>query len=632
MTMFSSVKWTEKKAVFSLIIFGALLYANSLYAPWYLDDFRAIVDSSYLRDLKAVFLSLFRPRGVANLSFAVNYQLGGYTVFGYHLVNVAIHLLTGVLVFLLLKRVFRHEVWLPFAGALIFLAHPLQTQAVTYIVQRMTSLSGLLFFLTLYLFVRAREELDAGRKFISWRHLSLYLAVMMSAAAAVLTKENAAVLPLALVLFHRYFAEEGPSRSWKSLLCAVSPFFVVPCLLAVQQVVVPLVGGSTLKAIGGTTSLASMAHISPLNYLVTEFSVLWLYIRLLFLPYGQMLDYGYPVVEQIWTLRNGIAFMGLVGLLTLAFRIRKKLPLISFGIFWFFLALAVESTIIPLDPIFEHRLYVPMFGFVLVLIGVLQWLAKPKIMGSLLFSVILILSVLTWNRNALWSDELAFAEDNMRKAPDNERAIHLVANLYVGQKRYREAEQLFLKAIEANITYEKTSIDLARLYILEQRYPEALQTLLRIMPSIPASEAFYHNLGIVYDEMGSSGQAKLNLQRAILIKPDFYDAYTSLGLVFAKQKQWQEAIGYYRQSIYIVPYNGFAHYNLGEALYALGQRQEALQEFQIAVKQDLEDPTAFFRVAEVALALGDKATAQEILPRLQSLDVQLAMRLWQKLQ
>jgi len=632
MILFPNIKWTDKKALLALLLFGALLYANSFHSPWYFDDFRGIVDNSSLHNLKATFLGLFHPRGVANLSFALNYQWGGDAVFGYHLVNVAVHLLTGMLVFLLLKRVFRTDLWLPLAGALIFLSHPLQTQAVTYIIQRMTSLCGLFFFLTLYLFVRSREELDAGQKFTSWRHLRFYLAALVGGAAAVLTKQNAAVLPLALLLFYRYFSLEGPSRRWKSLLYAIAPFFVIPAYLAIQQIVLPMVSGETLKAIGSTTSLTSMAHISPVNYLVTEFSVLWLYIRLLFLPYGQMLDYGYPVVEQIWTWRNGIAFVGLAGLLSLAFRLKKKSPLISFGIFWFFLTLAVESTFIPLDPIFEHRLYIPMFGFILVLIGLLQLLPRPKLVNPLLMITILGLSLLTWNRNALWNDELAFAEDNMRKAPENERAIHLVANLYVGQQRYREAEELFLKAIAINDSYEKTSIDLARMYILEKRYPEALQTLQKIMFSVPVSEAFYHNLGIVYDLMGSTAQAKRNLQRAILIKPDFYDAYTSLGLIFAKEERWQEAEKNYRKSIEISPYNGYAHYNLGEALYSQDQQLAALQEFQLAIAQDLTDPAALFRVANIALSLRDKATALKILPKLQSLDVQLATQLWQKLQ
>ena len=129
-----------------IVLLGSILYSNTLHVPWYMDDINNILDNQAVHSLGEAWQALFTSaRGFVNLTFAVNYALGGDNVVGFHVVNIAIHLLTSCLVFLLLKRVFRRNGLFAVGGALIFLAHPLQTQAVTYIVQRATGLAALFF-------------------------------------------------------------------------------------------------------------------------------------------------------------------------------------------------------------------------------------------------------------------------------------------------------------------------------------------------------------------------------------------------------------------------------------------------------------------------------------------------------
>lgn len=176
----------------------ALLYGHTLHAPWYLDDQSAINDNPLVVNLGLAWRQLMALRGVAILSFALNHALSGWSLAGFHLVNILIHAACGGLVLLLLRRVFPEAPYFPLLGALLFVAHPLQTEAVTYIVQRMTSLSALFFLLSLYLFVRSRELLASG------------------------SKENSVVLPLALLLFVVAFLPGERLR--RPLLLALTPF------------------------------------------------------------------------------------------------------------------------------------------------------------------------------------------------------------------------------------------------------------------------------------------------------------------------------------------------------------------------------------------------------------------------
>ncbi len=454
------------------------LYAHTLHVPWYFDDIPSIVENPLIRDLKACFLRLFSQRGVAIFSFALNYRLGGLSLPGYHAVNIAIHLIASWLFFLLLKRVVPSRRPLALLGCLIFAAHPLQTQAVTYVVQRMASLSALFFLLSLFLFVRARESLAAGLKFGAPHHLAFYIGSLAAGVLAVFTKENTAVLPVALLLFTRFFLPG--ENNWRELLKYSAPHLLA-CGLALMwlfaiKLLPALLAGESLAdfARARTQLVVSSRHNSPLYYFVTELSVLWVYIRMLFLPLGQALDHNYPVVETLVSPRSVAAFAGLAGLACLAFFLRKRQPLLSCGITWFFLTLAIESSFLPLDPLFEHRLYLPMFGFVLAVLGLLELLPGPRRQAVLLCLVLVPLGGFSIKRNLLWGDPVSFYQENLRVVPTSERVRTNLAQTYGEQGRYREAENIAREAIRINPGYEVAHHNLGVALFYQLRYAEAL--------------------------------------------------------------------------------------------------------------------------------------------------------------
>ena len=575
--------------VFTLLAFlGAALYSNTLQVPWYFDDFASIVDNPNIRNLDLAFQNLLASRGLANLTFALNFHFGGIDTTGYHLVNILIHIITSGLVFLILKRVWKDSLLLPFFGALVFLVHPLQTQAVTYIVQRMTSLSGLFFLLAIYLFLHASTILQGGSRLMSARHVCFYGLSLLSGALAVMFKQNAAVLPVALFLIGFFFPTVPRKSCWK-LGVYLLPFVVVPLWIGLSQLVLPVLGGVAHQGITGTQSQVGSGPITPMYYLVTEFTVFWIYIKLLFWPVGQALDYSYPIVKRLLSWPNFLAFGGLLGLIALAVTLYRRRPLISFGIAWFFLTLSVESTIIPLDPVFEHRLYIPMLGFVVVLIDLLANRLSRKVLIITLTVLSLSLAACTWQRNALWNDPVAFYEDNLARAPWSERVNSTLAKTYIESGRYDDAFVVLKRGLKIN----------------------------------PYNVKLNDNLGTLYDLTGSPKQAIEALGRAIKYDPGYYRSYLNLGVVYAGQKEWVAAIEQYEKAINLKFEYEKAHYNLGVAYYIQGRLQDSLQEFKIASDLMPDYASALYNLASVSIELGRVDSARAILPRLARLDAGL---------
>ena len=511
-----------------------LLYGHTLQVPLYLDDVFNIAQNPAVMDLGLALKGVFARRGLSILTFALNYRLDGQNLLGFHLVNIVIHLSAAMTVLLLLRRVFPLRPWMSLVGALVFLAHPLQTQGVTYLVQRMTSLSALFFLLSLYLFVRAREILAIGGNFNERRHLIWYAGALLAGGLSILAKENAVVLPVALLLFTRVFLPDaGPERRWRPLLTYTAPFFVLPLLAVVIYLLLPVATGPELKTLGSSGLLNNIQGNSPLHYLVTEFKVLWIYIRMLFLPYGQALDHAYPVSQQLLTLESIAGLFGLLGLLGLAWRLLSRQPAIACGILWFFLTLAIESSLIPLDPLFEHRLYLPMFGFSLLLPALLALLPRPEVQVGAAVTILLVLGVMTWQRNALWNEPFAFYADNLRVAPHNERVMFNLWEAYRGIGQFEEAERLLAMSIERNPRIDMSYIALKEIYTAQNRTEDMIDMLHYGVEHLPKNIALYNALAFAYAKKGDIGTAISFLKQAIAINPGDAQTYYGLAQMYA---------------------------------------------------------------------------------------------------
>ena len=395
-------------ACFLIVLTCAVIYSNSLDGPFILDDGYVIRDSEKIQDVSNFlrFDQSVLRRPFVDLTFALNYRFGQLHTRGYHLINVLIHMINGVIVYflsgLILSRLLkptdesspisnfesgsaRHKAPIPLIAlftALIFVAHPIQTQAVAYICQRYASLAALFYMLSVLFYLKGRmvqrssiprkitgenmgqQVVRLSRSGITLQMLVLYSLCILSGILAFLSKQTAASLPLAILLVE-VMCIDGSWAGWKKKL----PWLGLALLLLVVSVL--LVSGK----LAGTGSFGELLEdisretretetISRWNYLCTQFTVVTTYIRLLFLPLGQNADPVFPFKTGFFDGLTPFAFLFLLALIVFAIRVRKKMPALTFGIFWFFITLLVESSVIPIkDAMFEHRLYLPMFGF-----------------------------------------------------------------------------------------------------------------------------------------------------------------------------------------------------------------------------------------------------------------------------
>ena len=376
-------------------LLGSVLYANTFEAGFYFDSLKGIQDNIHIRsplNLRSLWQH-YPIRFFTYLSFALNYHFGKLEVFGYHVVNVTIHVLNGFLVwglaYLTLKTpamagaggLARHKEWIALASALLFVAHPIQTQAVTYIVQRYTSLATLFYLLSLVMYLQARllnqrRETSGPRRVPSGL---CYLVALLSAVLAMITKEISFTLPVILVLYELLFwgsfLRKSRAVDWKRLAGLV-PF--LGTLAIIPWALLREADKSPGDMIGGLGALSQETEaISRGDYLLTQFRVLVTYLRLLFLPVNQNLDYDYPISRSfdfpvVFSLLLLSLILGMaVYLLSLSRQPgRSGLRVLAFGVFWFFITLSVESSVIPIrDVIYEHRLYLPSVGVVLSFVG-----------------------------------------------------------------------------------------------------------------------------------------------------------------------------------------------------------------------------------------------------------------------
>jgi protein O-mannosyl-transferase len=366
------------------IIAGLILiaYSNTFTASFHFDDNPAIIENPNVRHVTMDnIMTLIRGgRPVVNLSIMLNYQLNGMDVVGYHIFNIATHILNSVLVYFLVLGTLRlpqlldrykgKAQWMALFCALLFGVHPVQTESVTYIISRSELLATCFYLAAFLLLIKGARS----------GNFLYAVAVMIASLLAMSSKEWAVTVPALLVLYDFLFLADGKiqpvlSRWYYYVLAAL------PWILVIQKL--------NLFATGGTAgvgfSVVSATGITAKSYLYTSFNVIWTYIRLLFLPINQNLDYDYPIAKTLFELPTILSFAGHLAIIAASvwlYRTRKW-TLVPFGVAWFYIGLSPVQSFVPvIDVIFEHRLYMPSIGFFLAFIvlyeAVFDWMEKRK--------------------------------------------------------------------------------------------------------------------------------------------------------------------------------------------------------------------------------------------------------------
>lgn len=521
-----------------------------------MDDGRNIEKNSNIRmtrltwnNLNQIAHSGLLPnRPLAYISFALNYYLHRYNVVGYRLINILIHLVSGILLYLVVKNTmvlpvvtsrYGHFMWIPYVAACVWLIHPLHSQSVTYIVQRMTSMAAMFYMLSMWLYIKARQS---DRTIFQ---MVLFAGCGISGILALGTKETSATLPVFIFLYEWFFFQDLSPGWLKRRIILIVGVGVLFC-----SVVFLYTDGQPLAKIMATYKTRDF---TLLQRVLSESRVVILYLGLIFYPHPDLLnlDYDFPlsysIIDPPTTL---LAFAIIIGMLTLAFWLAPKDRLVSYCLFWFLGNLVIESTVVGLELVFEHRTYLPSMLIVVMTILLVNRYLRPNLLKVVaVISLIMVLSVWTYERNSVWNSDVTLWQDVVKKSPQKARPHNNLGNALRRQGKLSEAIYHFKEALRIDPNYAKA----------------------------------HNNLGIVLATQGDAETALSHFYLALELNPSYAEAYSNIGVTLARQGRLDEAINNFSIALRLKPDYAKVHNNLGAALVRQGRLKDALEHFKAAL-------------------------------------------------
>ena len=551
------------------IVLAALaVYRNSFSAPFVYDDVPSIVaDNPTLRRLWPIWPVFSAPpsvstggRPMANLSLALNHALGGTALWGYHALNLAIHILAGLTLFGLVRRTLGQPIFerrlaaaagpgaasrdgqlLAFIIALLWTVHPLQTESVTYVIQRTESMMGLFYLLTLYCFVRSVGERAAfarrKRASAGWEVLSVVCCLFGMACTEVMVSA-----PLLVLLYDRTFVAGSFGEAWRRrqrLYAGLAATWIVLALLVVST------GGNR----GGTVG---MAGHSWLAYVATQFQAAGAISAAFNLAASvdfrvwHLLGRGRPGGDSLCA---GDCFLAAGVVIALYRR-----PEIGFLGVWFFAILAPTS-LVPggIQMIAEHRMYLSLAAVIaLFVIGAHRLFGRQSLLPFC--ALALGFGFLTCRRNQDYASELSLWSDTVRKRPGSALDHEILGNALGRSGRPGEAVAEY-------------------------------ETALRLDPEDPET---HYNLGNTLAKMDRLPEAIEQYRETLRLKPDHAQAQDNLGISLLRMNRVPEAIGHFEAALRLVPDDAQTHNNLGNALAITGRLSEAIAHYREALRLNPE--------------------------------------------
>jgi len=609
----------------SFVLLGFLTYSNTFQASFNFDDRGNIENNVHIRmtelswqEIADVFRGKSRTRPVPMLTFALNYYFGQYNVVGYHLVNTLIHVINAVLLYLFLRTTLGlfptplpNPSWVALFAALLWLVHPVQTQSVTYIVQRINSMAALFYMLCLLLYVRGRiaQRQRAGNPQSQSAPVaqqtpfpSPFLWFAGSGLAGLLaigSKETSVTLPFFVFLYEWYFFQD---LSWPWLrrclpwiLCACAP----AVLLATVHVSIYAEILTDYQKWGFTLS----------ERLLTESRVVVYYVSLLFCPHPSRLtlDYDFPLSYSLFDPPTTLLSLCiLAGLLGLACWLAKRERLLSFCILWFLGNLVIESSVIPLDLVFEHRLYLPSMLVSLAMVVCLYRYVRPSQLATgLLCVAVVVLSLWTAQRNEVWQDPVSLWSDAVKKSPNKARPYSNLGEALAGQGSLEGAVAHYRKALQLQPDYPAAHNNLGQALVRQGATEQAIahyRQALRIKPRFATAN---YNLGNALLRRGDIDEAIVFYRQALKVQPEYPTAHNNLGNALFRQGNLEEAIAHYREALRMQPDLVDAHNNLGVALANTGNPREAIVHYHEALRMHPDFANAHFNLGNALYRQGN---------------------------
>ena len=643
------------------MVLVVLIYATTLQAPYFFDDEINITRNPHIRLTKITFDNLLKTgfesptpsRPVAYISFGLNYYLGGDDVFGYHVVNIVIHLITGLLLFLFVKTTLRLSLqttvdaggtkpavavsvpasgwrsldpcWVSFWAVALWLVHPVQTQSVTYIVQRMNSMAALFYVLSLLLYARGRISQKRGADGSGRSAAQPYMwfaGSLLGGLLALGSKEIAATLPFFILLYEWYFFQ-GLSRSW---LKRYWIWVVVISIVFVLVAVIYLGGHPWDRILAGYAG----RDFTPLQRVLTEFRVVVFYLSLLLWPHPSRLnlEHDFALSYSLFDPVTTVLSLGvLAGLLVLGVALAPRQRVLSFCLLWFLANLVIESSVIGLELVFEHRLYLPSMFMILAAVMLFSRYVRHRwLQAALLGLVVLVSAWGTFERNRVWQDEVTLYSDCVKKSPNKARAHDGLGVALFKQGREAEAIDRFNESLRLDPGFAPAHNNLGVALIRQERFSEALyhfQEALRLWPGYvdaldnlnklennlridahiaeieskltihPSDPILHCDLANLYLRRDRLDEAKVHYQKSLDLDPGHHRALDGLAVVNALTGNYDDAISLFQKIAARQPENPDAYFYVACVFAKQGKKSQALRWLQKAVKRGYHNPQAF---------------------------------------
>ncbi|MBF0504856.1 MAG: tetratricopeptide repeat protein [Candidatus Omnitrophica bacterium] len=580
-----------------LFITGLLIYSQTFGFDFVFDDHNFIVNNVYIKNFSHIPLMWhFYPmtRLVGMYSFAFNYYFNQLHPQGYHIFNFIVHL-TGVgLVWALAHMLFKIVQWLPskdrliqelpFLIALLFLVHPCQTQAVSYISQRFESMATVLYLATVFCYLLARLSKNRTRKILLFS-LSGGFTIL-----GVMTKEVVVTVPLMIVAVEWIlFPKKINKRPYIVLTAGGILLYLLFTHLVHTDWRVFL------------QTIPSESHdgdlLTPARYLLTQMRVFLTFLRLMVLPIHQNLDYDYPASTGVFS--PPLTFVGLsviAGIIVLIIKLRRKFPLIAFGLAWIIITFSINLA--PrANVIFEHKLYLISFGFFLAGVSVLSiWIKNRRILTGILWGIMAVLVIVSFERNKVWRDDFVLWDDAVRGSPHKARPLNNRGFMYIQQGQLTQAMKDLNLAIAIKPDYADAYNNLGRVYFKQGNSTRDIAEYNKAIAINPNFAEAYNNRGAVYSRRGDFVNAMADYNKAIALNPNSAQAYNNRGSIFDKQGNYNQAMADFNKAIAIDPNLGQAYNNRAVVLYQFKEYYKALENLRMAQKLGQEVNPKFLSV------------------------------------
>ncbi len=617
------VRWQAWGWPLAILAVGAWAYHNSFSGPFIFDDLDAITSNRRLRHLWPLWQMFvdvpfqMRGRPILTLSFALNYALSGFQVWSYHAVNLAIHLLAALTVYGIIRRTLQvprlHERYaaaassLAGAVAVLWVAHPLNTQSVTYIMQRTESLMGLCYLLTLYCFLRSLT--DSHPRW--W-----YVAGGLACAAGMGSKPAMVTAPLMMWCFDRIFVSGSFRQAWRKRrgwYLGLAATWLIGVLWFREA-------ASPVKS-----------HVVWWQYALTQPGVFVHYLRLAIWPHPLVLDYGWPWATTI----SAVAVPGAIVaalMLVLVWALRRA-PALGFLGVWVVGILAPSTSLLPVADVAEQRMYVPLIG-VVALCVIVGWAWLRQVLPVVawrrgLAGVVVVVLTGTYGRltihrnmdyqteERIWRDTVAkrprnsraqnnlgvvladkkqldeaFAhlEEAVRLKPDSAEAHNNFGALLVNRGRVEEALVHYHKALALRPDYADAYHNVGAALVVQGHLAEAAPQYAKAMDLAPDDPTYRHSYAVVASATGKIGEAIMQERRALVLSPGYLDAHQHLALLLLQQDDAAEAIPHFEAVLQAMPNDGQLRSLYAVALERQGRTEQALAQCFQALPFLSDDP------------------------------------------